>query len=273
MIEVVYRFLKILPFGLLKIIMRFFAVLFYVALKKRRKITQKNIKLAIGGSYKAMALKSYFYFADMLATNIKYLGNMDYIKKHAAVRGLEYFKKAKASGNGVIVATAHFSNWEMLACLSFFLGEGIYVMARPIDVESVEKLIKRIRESCGNKVLSSRISAFEFIKLLKNNAVLGILIDQAGGDGSFRVDFFNRKAKVSESVGVFACRLNVAVVPAYLEEENGRFTLVFEEPIVCDKTKPRDEAIYDVMQRLYNRFESWIRCKPYKYFWMHNRWK
>ncbi len=270
---IIYRILRLLPLWFLKGLFRFLIFIVYIALPKRRRITQENIRLAIGGNYKRLALKSYFYFADMIAFNLKFLGNKDFIKKHFRVEGYENFLKAKSLGKGVIFTTAHFSNFEFLACGFSVLKEPMYIMVRPIDSKFVDNVVETVRESCGNKVLSSRLSAFEFIKLLKKNSVLGILIDQAGGDGSFKVEFFGRKAKVSESVGVFACRLKVPILPAYLKEENGIFTAVIEEPIMCDENKPRMEAVQDVMDRVYRRFEEWIKREPYKYFWMHNRWK
>ncbi|AEA33415.1 lysophospholipid acyltransferase family protein [Hippea maritima] len=269
----VYGFLRLWPLCCLKALFRTVVLLVYLILSKRRRITQNNIRYAIGGDYKKLALRSYLYFADMVAFNVKYLQNRAFIEKHFNIEGYENYLKAKSLGRGVIFTTAHFGNWEMLVCAFAVLKEPINIMVRPIDNKSVDELVESIRSSCENKVLSSRMSAFEFIRMLKKGEVLGILIDQAGGDGSFKVNFFGRKAKVSESVGVFACKLGVPVLPAYLKEENNSFTIVIEKAILCDRDKPKREAIQEVMDRVYERFEAWIKSQPHKYFWMHNRWK
>ncbi len=272
--RLLYRFLKILPLWMLKGLFRFLSIIVYFALPKRRKIAQNNIKFAIGGDYKKLAFKSYLYFADMVAINVKYLGNRDFFEKRFTIVGYENYVKAKSKGNGVIFTTAHFGNWEMLVCGFAVLKEPIYIMVRPIDTKCVDDLVESVRASCGNRILSSRLSAFEFIRLLKRGNVLGILIDQAGGDGSFKVDFFSKKAKVSESVGVFCCKLDVPVLPAYLKEhDDGTYTIVIEDAIECDKDKVRMDAVQEVMDGIYKRFEKWIREEPHKYFWMHNRWK
>ncbi len=269
----IYLLLKYLPLSVLRVFFRFIAILVYIGLEKRRKIAQENIRLAIGGNYKKIALKSYLYFADMVALNVKYLDDKRFFEKYFEIKGLENYVKAKAKKKGVIFTTAHFGNWEMLVCGFAVLQEPINVMVRPIDTKSVDDIVEKARSSCGNKILSSRLSAFEFIRLLKKGEVLGILIDQAGGDGSFKVDFFGRKAKVSESIGVFCCKLGVPVLPAYLKEEKKRFTIIIEEAIECDPKKPKMEGVKEVMEKIYRRFEDWIKKEPHKYFWMHNRWK
>ncbi len=268
-----YLFLRCLPIPLLKIIFRFFALLVYVALGNRRRITHENIKYAIGGDYKKLALKSYLYFADMVAVNVKFLEKREFFERNFTIEGIENYYEAKSKGKGVIFTTAHFGNWEMLVCGFAVLEEPINVMVRPIDAKSVDEVVEKARSSCGNRIISSRLSAFEFIRILKKGEALGILIDQAGGDGSFKVDFFSRKAKVSESVGVFCCKLGVPVLPAYLKEEGRKFTIVIEEAIECDPKKHKMDAVQEVMDRIYERFEEWIKKEPHKYFWMHNRWK
>lgn len=268
-----YKVLKILPMPILLALFDCLAVVLYSALKKRRLIAQDNIKKAIGGNYKKTALKTYLYFAKMAAENVKYIGNEKYIREHLTIEGEGYYDYAKSLNKGVIVVLAHFGNWEMMACAASFLKEKINIMVRPLDNRKLDEIIENARESCGSRVVSSRESTFRFIKMLKRNETIGILVDQAANEDSLKIDFFNRKARVNEGAAVFSYRLGTPVLPAYLEESEGKYTLVLEKPIICEHTDHFKKDMENMMIKIYSRFEEWIKHSPEKYLWMHNRWK
>ncbi len=269
----IFKILRSMPLGFLKFISYFAIMVVYALLSKRRKLAQNNIKMAIGGNYKKIAFQTYIYFAKMIAVNIKYLGNKEYVKKNVKVTGIENYEYAKSLNRGVIFTTAHFGNWEMMVCAFAYLHEPIYVMVRPLDNKNIDELVEEIRSSCGNKILSKRASSFSFIKLLRKNKTLGILVDQASSDDSFKIDFFNRKARVSEGIGVFSHKLKVPILPAYMNENEGKYEIVIEKPILPENTDSFKKDVEEIMKKVYSRFEEWIRKEPEKYLWMHNRWK
>ncbi len=270
MIDLLFGLLRAMPLSCLKGITRFAMLLVYVAVPSRRRIAEKNIEMAIGKDASKITLKTYLYFADMIAINIKYLGRKCFVER-IKIRGMENFEKAKSLGRGVIFTTAHFGNWEMLVCAFAMKKEPINVMVRPLDNRNLDKLVNRVRSSCGNRIISSRESAFTFIRILKRGEPLGVLIDQAGGDGSFKVEFFGRKAKVSESIALFSRKLGVPILPAYLRDDT--LEVIIEEPIIAPRTDDFEKDIANTMKKVYSRFEEWIRENPHKYLWMHNRWK
>ncbi len=273
MLNMVFKVLRKLPLPVLKSITSFSIMFVYLALPKRRRMAEDNIRLAIGGDYKKTALRTYLYFANMLAINIKYLGDEEFIKKHVKIKGIENYEYAKSLNRGVIFTTAHFGNWEMMVCAFALLYEPIYVMVRPLDNKSVDRLVESVRSSCGNKILSKRLSAFEFIRILRKNGVLGVLVDQASSNDTFRIDFFNRKARVSEGIGIFSHKLNIPILPAYMVELENTYEVVIEKPILPNVEENFRKDVEDIMKKVYSRFEEWIRREPHKYFWMHNRWK
>jgi KDO2-lipid IV(A) lauroyltransferase len=270
----VFSMLRALPRCVLVWILSFAALLVYVLFPKRKKLAQENIKMAIGGNYKKTALKTYLYFAKMTAENIKYLGNEDYIKTHAKITGLENYKYAKSLNRGIIFSTAHFGNFEMMVCAFALLVEPVTIIVRPLDNKALNSIIEEKRTSCGNKLMSSKhANAFNFMKVLKRNGLLGILTDQGRRGDKMVVKFFNRDARVAEGVAVFAHKLGVPVLPAYIKEHAGGYEVVIEEPIFADKSKDFQSDAKEIMGKLHKRFERWIRKEPYKYLWMHDRWK
>ncbi len=264
------------PLSLLRLFFRLLMSLVYLVVPSRRRIAQRNISKALNldsKSSKRLAFKTYMYFADMIAINVKHLGDERFIRKRVTVEGYEHFQRAKAMKKGVIFTTAHYGNWELMVCAFAILKEPINVMVRPMDNAKLDRLINEIRSACGNRIISSRESAFGFIRMLKRNGVLGVLVDQAGGDGTFKVEFFSMPAKVSESIALFSYKLGTPILPAYMEEDAGGFRVIIESPIVAEHTGNFQQDIATTMKKVYSRFEKWIRKHPERYLWMHNRWK
>ncbi len=268
-----YKILKALPEWFLRLIFRFVFFIVYLFVPSRRLIAEDNVRRALGGNCKTLVFKTYMYFADMVAFNVKYLGDKNYIENNVEIVGLDMFRKAMSMGRGVIFTTAHFGNWEMLVCGFAVLVEPVHIMVRPLDNEGLDRLVESVRSSCGNVIESSRESVFHFIRILKEGKPLGVLVDQAAGEDSIRIEFFGRKARVNPSIAIISRRLGVPILPAYLKEEGSKCKLVIENMIVCNKTDDYTRDIEETMKSVYSRFEVWIRKEPYKYLWMHNRWK
>ncbi len=273
--KVLFKLLRILPYWLIRLLTSIVAILLYFVLKSRRKIGLENIKLALGYSTtqaKRILFKTYLYFAKMVALNIKYLGNKRFIERHFSIEGLENFKQAMSYSNTVIFTTAHFGNFEMLVCAFAALKQPITVMVRPLDNAALDNIVWKLRQSCGNEIVSARLSTFDFAKMLKNNNILGILADQYGGAKGLEVEFFRRPAKCSEGIAVLSYKNKTPILPAYLKEEGDRFTIVIEKPIY-PPDEPFKQALHTIMRSIYIEFENWIKREPTKYLWMHNRWK
>lgn len=222
---------------------------------------------------KKTAKRTYIFFADFITDCIKLLGaDKKKIRKCVEIEGLENFLEAKEKSGSIIWVTAHFGNWEIMAyAFSLLIGEA-YIIARPFDCKMLDRTINKLREKGGNKVISSRENTMYFLDLLKQRVNLGILVDQDAGSKGMFVNFFRRKASVSEGIALFSLRLNVPILPAYMVKKDGKFIFHIEPPVKVEGNDLKEKT-YNIMQFVYNRFEEWIRGYPHCYFWVHNRWK
>jgi len=271
----IYRLLRLLPYSIIKAMFGFVAVLMYFALTSRRKIGLKNIELALGvdrAKAKKILFNTYLYFARMVSLNVKHLGDKKFIEKHFRIEGLENFEEALSHNKGVMFTTAHFGNFEMLVCGFAILKRPINVMVRPLDNKALDKLVLDIRQSCGNRVVSARLSTFDFLKMLQDRQIVGILADQYGGSKGLEVEFLGRSAKSSEGIALLSYKNKTPILPAYLKEEGKTYTIVIQKPIY-PTDEPFKQAIHTIMRSIYAEFEEWIKKEPTKYLWMHNRWK
>lgn len=200
-------------------------------------------------------------FPDLNARNIG---------KWIAYEGLENYQAAKSKGRGILVATAHFGNWELSAFAHALMTEPMKVMIRPLDNPLVDDLVETSRKLSGNTLLEKKDAARAVIKALRNNEAVGILIDQntTPSEGVF-IDFFGKKACAGSAFVKLAHHTGAAVLPGFAlwDETTRRYILHFlpEVPMTGD--------VEADTQRVHSVFERVIRQRPEQWMWIHRRWK
>lgn len=196
--------------------------------------------------------------------NVENVG--DWISYH----GLENYQAAKAKGRGVLVATAHFGNWELSAFSHALLTEPMNVMVRPLDNPLVDRLVETRRSLSGNRLIYKKDAARSVLKALKNNEAVGILIDQntTPEEGTF-INFFGTPACTGMAFAKLAHHSQAPVIPGFAvwDESKGRYILYFLPEIPISGDSAADT------QRIHSVLETAIRAHPDQWMWIHRRWK
>jgi Kdo2-lipid IVA lauroyltransferase/acyltransferase len=184
--------------------------------------------------------------------------------------GLENFKNALSRGRGVLVATAHFGNWELSAFTHALMTAPMQIVVRPLDNRLLDAFIEHRRALRGNGIISKREAAREILRALKAGNAVGILIDQntSAGEGVF-VDFFGKKACAGSGFAKLAHHSGAAVVPGYAlwSEAERKYVLRFDPEI------PMTGDVISDTQRIHAHLENVIRKNADQYLWIHRRWK
>ncbi len=196
--------------------------------------------------------------------------NSSNISEWIAYEGLENYQQAKASGRGVLVATAHLGNWELSAFAHAILTEPMHVMVRPLDNPLIDRLVETRRMQSGNHLICKRDAARAVIKALRNNEAVGILMDQntAASEGVF-VRFFGKLACAGSGFVKLAYRSGAAVIPGFAlwDEKQKRYILRFYPRVELSGDAEADT------QHIHSIFEEIIRQDPDQWMWIHRRWK
>lgn len=200
-------------------------------------------------------------FPDLNARNIRSL---------ISYEGLENYDAAKGKARGVLVATAHFGNWELSAFAHAIMTEHMNVMIRSLDNPLIDELVEERRKLSGNVLLEKKDSARAVIRALRNNEAVGILIDQntTPAEGVF-IDFFGKKACAGSAFVKLAHHTGAAVIPGFAlwNAESWRYVLYFlpEVPMTGD--------VQADTQSVHRVFQHAIRQHPEQWMWIHRRWK
>ncbi len=279
-----YAFLNILPQDLSLKIGRFLGLLFYKIDKKHRKHTLNNLKIAFPtkteNELSDIAIKFYknlgMVFVEIFRLNKYKESNIDDF--------VEYdFDQIKNiyGGQGILLLTAHFGNWELLAKTFGLKGYKGNVLARPLDNPYIEKILYDLRTASGNKVIYNRENAVKnIISALNEKEIVGFLPDENASKriGVF-VDFFGVKACTMPGMANIAAKTKLPVVPAFIVRIKGKdgnyskHRLIIEPPLDIKYTGDRKTDTMNILKLFNEKIEDIIKQYPEQWFWIHNRWK
>ena len=245
------------------------------AVPKLRRVALKNLSMAYphwDDAARAQIVDGVFRTLGRLLAGIARFPsiNASNVQEWISYQGLENYHAAKSKGRGVLVATAHFGNWELSAFTHAMMTEPMNVMVRPLDNPLLDELVETRRALSGNRLIYKKDAARSVLKALKNNEAVGILIDQntTPAEGAF-INFFGVKACAGIAFAKFAHHSAAPVIPGFAvwEETQSRYILHFlpEIPMTGD-------AAADT-QRIHSALEDAIRAHPDQWMWIHRRWK
>lgn len=290
--QIEYAFVKLFlwlaksaPKALIYKIMRYLSTLFYYLDSKRRHLTIANLTLAFPQKttqeIEVLSKKVYSELSVTIAEILlMFCGKFDIdkaIKNHKQAREkLQHL--AQNSPNGIIVVTAHFSNWEVAA--HFLAKNGLPMLA--IGREGNNKLIDKnitvpFRNKYGNRATSKDNAMLAMARTLKKGEAVGLLIDQKAGHlNSVAVDFFGTPAETTTSVAMLKLKFDPLIVPIFIARgSDGGYEMIINDPIEYVAKEIEDtEKKVEAMTLKYNQsIEAVIRKYPEQWFWMHNRWR
>jgi KDO2-lipid IV(A) lauroyltransferase len=253
--------------------------LFYVLSSRYRKVALKNLRAAYGHEkseteIRKMAKQVFRHFTRGAVEFFYFLSlSREQIDAMIDCEGREHIDRALEEGNGCIVITAHYGNWELLARKLAMYGYKANVIARDSDDPGMTGIATRIRESGGYRVFDKDQPLIGAMRVLKHNEVLGILPDQNDPQGIF-VDFFSRPVATATGPAVFSLRTGAPLVPAFAPRmSNGRYKATVYPRIEFTPSGDDDKDIRDLTTLMNQAIEREVRSNPSQWLWLHDRWK
>lgn len=191
------------------------------------------------------------------------------------IEGLEFIREAKARGRGIILLTAHFGNWELLAAAtSLAVGSPVLIVVKPQANPLVDKEVNRWRTLFGNSVVPMGVSVREILRALHNGDVVGIVADQSAPMENIAVEFFGRMVPTHLGPAVFCLKTGAALFNGVaVRQPDGTYCARFDEVPTSDLGGYSEESVAELTRRHVKMSEELIRAHPDQWMWMHKRWK
>lgn len=166
------------------------------------------------------------------------------------------FEAAQAGGRGVLVATAHLGNWELMAA----------ALARRVDFAAIAAAPKRSplirwlaaeRAALGVTTLSVG-DARAALRRLRSGGVVALFIDQRTRERSRPIPFLGRPAPTPITFERLAAASDAATLLVWTARVDGVHR-IFARPVT-----DLDDATAHL--------EAAVRAHPTQWIWLHDRW-
>ncbi len=182
--------------------------------------------------------------------------------------GLPALLAAKAAGRPVIIAVAHFGNYD--AMRSALVARGITVGAvyRPMDNPYFNAHYTKAIHAIAEPLFArNRAGIMAMLRFLRSGGVLALGVDQHYSSGE-ELRFFGLPALTTLSPAEFALKYHCDLIPihAVRQPDGLTFNVRVDEPI------PHSTARH-MMQAVNDNLEQVVRAHMDQWFWVHRRWK
>ena len=194
-------------------------------------------------------------------------------KNKIKYKNLKYVQGCIKNSNQAIFISIHQSNWEVLVPSLDRIGISIGGIYRHINNVFIDRLILNIRKKSLVTKKSfytpkGKKSAKDILDAINNSLSIILLVDQKDSSGE-DVLFFNKKVKTQTGFLKIARKYNLPIIPIQNRRINeGNIELTFLEPFYHNDIKVSD---VQMMEKIHNKIEGWIRSEPSQWFWQHKR--
>lgn len=243
----------------------------YYLLGLRKKESLKNIATAFpekSDSEQNMILKkTYSFFAKSFMQFLSFPKSYRYVD--IEVEGQELLDEALEKGHGIILATGHFSKWEIMSAWLGYSGYPCVAVAQKQKNIGADLFFREFREKTGMDIIYRKSSLKNMYRILKENKILILASDQDAKQRGVFVNFFNKPASTPKGVARFHLETgsDIFFISCYVKQ-NGKHKLQIQRVV------PEGEStVKSITQAFTTLLEEKVREFPEQYFWFHRRWK
>jgi len=196
------------------------------------------------------------------------------LMKSVPMRDPDRIWDALKAGKGAILLVSHLGNWELSAIGGGAEGLPIHAVGKPSNNPHIDDYIREIRGKTGLQTIDKEGSVKDVSRLLKENQVICLTIDQRVPDGE-PVDFLGQTAHFSSFPALLALRYGTPVIPCFIHRTPGpRYYVQTELPIPLVRGKDLRDTLHINTQNFAKCVETEILKDPGDWIlWRHNIWK
>jgi KDO2-lipid IV(A) lauroyltransferase len=190
---------------------------------------------------------------------------------------MENLESALEKGKGVILLSAHLSNFVLMIVRLVMTGLPFRVVLKDPKNETLKGVYTRYQEICGIKRIDADrgfTATKDILRALKNNEIAIMVADERKKHDGIKVPFFGRNALTAPGPAILVLRSGAPIVPAFIHRTEGsKFEIEIFPPIEPEPTGDKEKDIYDISLMMNEVIEKQIRRYPEQWAWTNPRWK
>ncbi len=189
--------------------------------------------------------------------------------------GAEHLRAALAAGKGVVLATAHVGNWEVMGATCRDLGAPFTTVYRPLDNPLLDRWVRATRAAAGQTMIPKHGATRPLLRALRDGGVVVILVDQDARGHGVSAPFFGAPASTIPTPAELALRTGAAVATAASVRVGPGFVYEtwIDPPVDVVDTGDRAADVLRITTAVNARIEAAVRRAPEQWLWAHRRWK
>ena len=256
------------------------AFIFFYFIPIRKNVVLENLKIAFPkydlAANKNLAFRIYKSFAITLVEimSLPHLNKSELINL-VNCKNPELIIEKFNEGNGVVLLSSHFGNWEYGAIsIALQVQLPFSVVVKPLRNSLVYNWMNKGRTKFGNDVVPLGLSIRKIYQTLKEKKIVAMVADQRGPKEGVKVNFFGRKAAVYTGPAALALKTGAPIICGIpIRDKDFRYKMLLVEIPVNNLPGSEEENIREISQRYTTYLEEVIRAHPEQWLWMHKRWK
>ncbi len=192
-------------------------------------------------------------------------------------KGIEIIKQARTFGKGVIIATLHFSNWDIAgitASGNFMPFCKVWAVVDDLG-GGYSKFVQEQRTRYGMNIVLPNKNLKDAYKSLQNNDALCVLVDRPlplDDRTGVYINFLGKKAYVASAAARLALKYSSKIILGYLMRENDWFYGVTSDIIQYDLTGDYGKDVQIITQAIFNEAEKVILQYPEQWYCFKKMW-
>lgn len=244
-------------------------------------VVQQNLQIAFPnkdeGFRKDLIRRSYEGLGNLAIEILLLFGPFrKFISKYASITGAEHWRAAKARGKGVIFASSHVGNWEIMAASGAVLeGMDMMIVTKHLKPEWIHRSVERARLRCGVRATYEPRTLKDVLRHLGQNGTVGFVMDQYSGPPvGVRVPVFGVPVGTPAAIATLAKRTGATVLPVVnWRDEHGKFHVEIRAPLAWETDQDSTREIALNTARFAHDLEKDILAHPEQWLWIHRRFK
>jgi KDO2-lipid IV(A) lauroyltransferase len=257
------------------------ADVWFVLDRRRRRVAVENLlESGIAAEQRAardLAWRSARHFAAVVAETLKsgeLLAGEGWRDRVELALDPEVAAVLVDPAQGLLVASAHFGNWEIAAQVLSRFKPTVGAIRRPSNAR-LERLLYERKPGSAFRLTDEWVgNPRRFLEILARGEALALLVDLDARGRGLAVEFFGRPAATHTTLPMLHLVSRAPVAVGYCVRTGpGRFRL--EGPGLI-RQAPTGDRVADcraILSRIHGQLEAAIRRHPEQYLWAHSRWK
>jgi len=189
------------------------------------------------------------------------------------IRGLEHIDRALARGRGLVLATAHFGNFDLAGQVLALHGYRVTAPAEHLRPERLFQYVRAQRESHGLRFIPINGSLRPVFRALHANEIVGLALDRNVTDEGRLVEFLGSPARLPDGYLKLALHTGAGLILCFARRlPDNRFVITVEPEIALPRTGRHEDDIATAMPQVLSIFARYLRSYPDQWVYFQPVW-